>query len=70
MEAAAYFGIPWDEFLRKPMDRRAEMIAHLIIKATRENYLHEKLSAKAKEESGAKGGYYNPELEQKRKWRL
>jgi len=68
MEAAAYFGIPWDEFLRKPLDRRAEMIAHIIIKATRENYLHEKLSAKAKEDT--KGNFYNPELEQKRKWRL
>lgn len=37
-ETAAYFGMALDEFEAKPAVRRAEMMAHLVIKRQRENY--------------------------------
>jgi hypothetical protein len=37
-EAAAHFGIAPDEFMAKPLVRRAEMIAHLVLIRQRENY--------------------------------
>lgn len=74
MEAAAYFGTSYEEFLRKPVDRRAEMIAHMMIRAVRNNYLHEKEMEKhenAKRTStGQDRGYYNPAERQMRKWML
>ena len=63
MAAAKSWGIPWDEFLRKPMERRAEMIAFVKAEAIVHCYEREKLKEAqlTKDANSANGGgFYNP----------
>lgn len=70
LETAAAFGVPIDEFARRPLLRQAEMIAHLLVKGVREEYAAERLrqSAERDERSPAKG--WNPMEAQRRAWKL
>ena len=69
-EAAAYFGIPYDEFRRKPLWRRAEMIAHMMIKNTLDAFMHERAMAKGRKDTSFGKGGYNPIAAQKAQWRI
>ena len=67
-KAAAYFhtdGI--DGMLRKPVERRAEMMAHILLEEAREGYIEWKRVEKAKQKEKAKTGY-NPAERQRKRW--
>ena len=56
LEAAAFFGVTLDKFLRCEMHRRVEMMAHVIIRKQRESYvehvMYEWMDRKAKRNKG------------------
>lgn len=66
-EAAAYFSVPVDEFKRRPVERQAEMIAHVMLKQARDNYVESQKSDKMKATEKAKT-HFNPADAQRRKW--
>lgn len=66
-QAAVEFGVALDEFRRKTMDARAEMIAFVLARTKREAWLDEERRRIASEKSS---GGFNPLDVQKRKWRL
>lgn len=69
-EAAAYFhtdGI--DGLLQKPMERRAEMMAHILLRDARESYMDFLRAKRLKDSQKASRGY-NPAEAQRRKWMI
>jgi len=67
-EAAAYFntnGI--DGMLQKPVERRAEMMAHILLKDAREGFSEWKRQERAKAKEKAKKGF-NPAERQRKRW--
>lgn len=61
------WGLPWDEWLRCPMERRAEMTAHYILRNERERYTAHVMELRSKAKQTASAGY-NPMRDQKRQW--
>lgn len=70
MEAAAHWGVPIDEFTRRPVIRQAEMIAHLLIKGVRDDWAAEQMEKQAKASGSEKPKGYNPIEAQRRAWKL
>lgn len=67
-EAAAYFNAGGlSGMLREPVERRAEMMAHVLIKEAREGYAEWKRQQKSKKKEQAKKGF-NPAEAQRRRW--
>lgn len=67
-EAAAYFhtdGI--DGMLRKPVERRAQMMAHILLRDAREGFIDRQRQERAKKKEKSKTGY-NPADAQRKKW--
>lgn len=69
MEACAHFGMGIDDFVRRPVARQAEMIAHLLIKSVREEYTIEG-QKRLEEKKKRKGSGFDPMEAQRRAWRL
>lgn len=71
-EAAILFGVDLASFLGLPLVRRCEMMAHLIIKRQREDYVqtrqHEWMRVQAKKGGGGRGE--SARDKQMRKWML
>lgn len=65
-EAAILFGSRLDEFMRSPAYWRGEMMAHVILKRQREQYVDHVLHEWAKNKPKKTG--YNPVEAQKRRW--
>lgn len=68
-EAAAYFGIPVDELKRKPVERRAEMMAHMLLKDARDGYV-EHLKAEQSKRQHRKESSYDPAASVRRQFGL
>lgn len=66
-EACARFGIALDEMKRKPVDRRAEMMAFILLEEARNNFIKHLEAEAIKAREKAKTGY-NPAEAQMRKW--
>lgn len=69
-EAAAYFhtdGI--DGLMRKPVERRAEMMAHVLLRDAREGFIEHQREVRNKQRQKSKSGY-NPAEAQRKKWRI
>lgn len=66
-EAATEFGVPLDDFRRRSLNARAEMVAHVIARNLRQAWLdyHRREHTRSSSASG-----YNPLEAQRRKWKL
>jgi hypothetical protein len=69
LETAAHFGMGLDDFLLRPVERRAEMIGHVIIRSQREAYMMDVAEKRAKKKGDDKSGR-NPTLGKLKSWGL
>lgn len=62
MQAAHDWGVPWDEWQRKPFERRAEMAAFYVIERERQRYCEDVIQRRHERDKGQsqKAPGFNP----------